>query len=94
MIATIAEVVAQEHESPEALVAALVEREEYIKQVLTLAGAQFGLRPFIVAEVLAEVGLGNALSEEERAYVHQTYIHGMEQLQAEYEQYRRDHPEQ
>lgn len=67
---------------PEGLKGALLNREDGMKDVLNLAGAQFGLYPFIVAEVLAQVGLGTPLSEEERTYIRQEFVAGMENLRA------------
>lgn len=69
---------------PEGLKRALIAREDGMKDILSLAGAQFGLYPFIVAEVLAQVGLGSEPSEEERGYIRQQFTAGMEELQAQY----------
>lgn len=62
------------------LVAALVEREQEASDVLRIIGAQFGMFPEIVAEALAEVGLGNPLSQEERAIIHHQYVALMQRL--------------
>lgn len=68
------------------MVAALVEREDGIADILRLAGAQFGMYPQIVAEVLAEAGLGSPLAEPERAMVRRQFIELMEQLRVQFEQ--------
>ena len=58
--------------------AALVNREDQMRDVLHLAGQQFGLYPQIVAEVLAEVGLGTPPSETERAMIRRNFDDLME----------------
>lgn len=79
---TVHEIVSQHaNATPEALVAALLAREDEMRDRLYLAGAQFGLFPFIVTEVLAEVGLGTPPSEAERAMIHHNFVAGMEDLQ-------------
>lgn len=65
---------------PEALLSALYTREDTLKIVFNLAGAQFGLMPFIVSEVLAQVGLGTPMSDEERALIHRNFQAGMEEI--------------
>jgi hypothetical protein len=70
---------------PEGLRRALIAREDGMRDILTLAGAQFGLYPFIVAEVLAQVGLGSTPTEEERVYIRRAFDEGMEQLRTAYE---------
>lgn len=65
------------------LEAALVEREEAMADILRLAGAQFGLFPEIVAEVLAQVGIGRPISTEQRAMIHANFHALMERLQSE-----------
>lgn len=62
------------------LIGALTEREDNMADILRLAGMQFGMFPFIVAEVLAQVGLGTAPTEEARDMIRQSYISGMEEL--------------
>ena len=69
----------------EGLRRALLAREDGMKDILTLAGAQFGLYPFIVAEVLAQVGLGTEPSEEERVYIRRAFEVGMEELRRQFE---------
>lgn len=63
-----------------ALLTALIEREVAIADYLRIIGSNMGLYPFIVAEALAEVGLGQPLSEEERALIHNQYHIGMQEL--------------
>jgi hypothetical protein len=60
---------------------ALVDREDQIVEVLHLAGVQFGLFPQIVAEVLAEVGLGTPKSETERAMIRRSFTELMAAIQ-------------
>lgn len=59
---------------------ALVEREDQIVEVLHLAGVQFGLFPQIVAEVLAEVGLGTPKSDTEREMIRRSFVELMEAM--------------
>jgi hypothetical protein len=61
---------------------ALVNREEQMAGVLHLAGQQFGLFPQIVAEVLAEVGMGAPKTTEERVMIHSSFHILMEQIAA------------
>lgn len=63
------------------LTSALVEREDVIKEQLSMAGMQFGLFPQIVAEVLAEVGMGSPLSTEQRALIRTQFTTLMEEIQ-------------
>jgi hypothetical protein len=72
------------------LVAALVEREEAIADQLRLAGAQFGLYPEIVAEVLAQVGFGAPITPEQRQLIHDQFVNLMNTLQEQYRQQRGD----
>lgn len=58
----------------------LVNREDAMAEVMFLAGMQFGLFPQIVAEVLAEVGLGTPKSEDEREMIRHSFTNLMEQL--------------
>lgn len=59
----------------------LLAREDAIVGLLHLAGMQFGLFPQIVAEVLAQVGLGTPKGEEERAMIRASFTHLMEEIQ-------------
>lgn len=68
-------------ETKAALTTALLAREDEVADRLRLIGAQFGMFPQIVAEALAEVGLGTPLSPEERALVHSQFHLLMTQLQ-------------
>lgn len=79
-MSTIAELVERHGDNKEALVGALQEREDQMKDRLGMAGAQFGLFPFIVAAVLVDVGLGTPPSDEERALIHNTFNEGMSAL--------------
>lgn len=80
-MSTVAELVERHADNKDALVGALQEREDNIKQRLNIAGTQFGLMPFIVAAVLVDVGLGTPPSDEERALIQQNYVNGMRALQ-------------
>lgn len=73
------------HVNPETLMALLIAREDNMADHLRLAGAQFGLLPWIVAEVVAELGLGTPLSDEERQMVRQNFVNGMEELRRQAE---------
>lgn len=61
--------------------AQLVNREDAMVGILHMAGVQFGLFPQIVAEVLAEVGLGTPRSDEEREMIRLSFNTLMEQIQ-------------
>lgn len=63
------------------LTAALVEREDEMADLFRLAGMQFGLYPWIVAEVFADVGIGTPPTEENRTLIRAQFIAGMEELQ-------------
>ena len=65
---------------PDALRAMLVTREDLMADHLRLAAQQFGLMPQIVAEVVAQLGLGTQPTEEERALIHQNFVALMEQI--------------
>ena len=62
------------------LVAALVEREQAMADTLHQAGMQFGLFPQIVAEVLAQVEMGEPITTEQRALIHGQFHQLMEQI--------------
>lgn len=64
------------------VLAALQAREDTIRDGLFLAGSRFGLFPQIVAEVLAEVGLGTPYTEAERAMIRQNFTGLMDQIAA------------
>ena len=64
------------------LTAALMEREQAMADTLRQAGMQFGLFPQIVAEVLAQVEMGEPVSTEQRAMVHFQFHGLMEQIAA------------
>lgn len=80
-MSTIAEVVQQHDGNVEALVGALVAREDQMRDRLMQAGMQFGLYPFIVSAVLLEVGLGTPPSEAEAQMIRRNYAEGMQALQ-------------
>lgn len=63
------------------MVLALRTREDQIADVLRQIGAQFGLHPEIVAEVLSNyVPLGTQLSDTERQMIHTNYVNHIEEL--------------
>lgn len=75
-IASIGSVLAQFQSEPvdwQAVEQALLAREDHVVDVLHSAGMQFGLFPQIVAEVLAEVGLGHPRSAAERQMLRDQY---------------------
>ncbi len=63
-----------------ALTQALVDREQAMVDVLHQAGMQFGLFPQIVAEVLAQVEMGEPIPTEQRALIHSQFHLLMEQI--------------
>src|SRR5262245_57311002 len=67
---------------PEALVEALVAREEAIVGLLHLAAMQFGMYPQIVAKVILDVGLGAPKSEPEKQMIEGAFVHLMQQIEA------------
>jgi hypothetical protein len=64
------------------LVQALVDREQAMADTLRQAGMQFGLFPQIVAEVLAQVEMGEPVPTTERAMIHSNFHLLMEQFAA------------
>lgn len=64
----------------EALAALFEAREDAALDYMRLAGAQFGMYPFIVAKVLAQTGLGTPLSDQEQQAIHDAYVAGMNAL--------------
>ena len=67
-------------EERQTLTRVLTVREDVMADHFRMAGMQFGLYPWIVAEVFAEVGIGTPLSEVERGVVRQQFEAGMEEL--------------
>jgi len=65
---------------PESLTAALVQREQAMADLLRMAGVQFGMYPQIVAEVLAEIEMGEPISVEQRTMIHSQFHLLMEQI--------------
>ena len=64
------------------LVQALVDREQAMADTLRQAGMQFGLFPQIVAEVLAQVEMGEPIPTVERSMIHSQFHLLMEQFAA------------
>lgn len=88
---SIAEVVGQfdlSLEQRQQMEAALLHREDHIADRLRMAGVQFGLFPQIVAEVLADVGIGTPLPEAERNMVRQAYTQLMTEIEAAFREGR------
>lgn len=71
---------------PEALVAALVEREDEVADMLRLAGIQFGVYPAIVAKVFKDVGLGTPPDETLAALIDAQFVALMEAFQRAHDQ--------
>lgn len=59
----------------------LITREDQMAGIFFLAAQQFGMFPQIVAEVIAEAGLGTPPSEEEREIIRRNFTNLMEQIQ-------------
>jgi hypothetical protein len=66
--------------NPDVLRALLVAREDNMADHLRLAGAQFGLIPELVAAVIADLGLGTPLSDEERIIIRNNFINKMREI--------------
>jgi hypothetical protein len=66
--------------NPDVLRALLVAREDNMADHLRLAGAQFGMFPEIVAAVIADLGLGTPLADEQKAVIRQNFINKMREL--------------
>lgn len=64
----------------DALTNALMQREEAMADVLRQAGMQFGLFPQIVAEVLAQVEMGEPITSTQREMIHAQFHALMEQI--------------
>ena len=60
-------------------------REDNMADVLRLAGVQFGLFSEIVAEVLAEVGLGTPIDDNQRMFIRRQFAELMQRLREEHE---------
>jgi hypothetical protein len=65
--------------------ARLYAREDNMADLFRLAGVQFGLFPQIVAEVLAEAGLGTPIDDAERLHIRRNFAVLMERLREEHE---------
>lgn len=61
----------------------LLVREDGMADHLRLAAQQFGMYPEIVAEVMAEVGLGTPVSDEARMLIRNNFVTLMRRLQSE-----------
>lgn len=78
-MSTLAEILSRHVVGDEAgLLAELTAREDRIADQLRQAGLLFGLYPEIVAEVVAECGLGTPLGPEARRYVRHQFVARMQ----------------
>lgn len=68
------------------LVVALTDREDQIRESLTIIAARLGTFPEFVAEAFAEVGLGTPPSPEVREMLRRQFAARMEWLQEQYRQ--------
>lgn len=66
--------------NPDVLRALLVAREDNMADMLRLAGQQFGLFPELVAEVVAELGMGSQPTPEERQIIRNNFVEKMREL--------------
>jgi len=64
----------------------LVGREQAMSDMFRLAGAQFGLYPQIVAEVLAEAQMGEPIEAAQREMIRAQFVALMEELQRQHGQ--------
>lgn len=71
-------------ERPETLAHWLTEREETMADHLRERGTQLGTFPQFVAEALAEVGMGKAITPEHREYLRQQYLALKQHLEADH----------
>lgn len=68
--------------APQVLIAHLVAREEAMAGMLRMAGMQFGMYPQIVAEILAEVQMGEPISADQRTMIRVQFNDLMTQIAA------------
>lgn len=68
--------------NPDVLRALLVAREDNMADHLRLAGLQFGLIPELVAAVIADLGLGTPLSDDEKAIIRNNFQEVMRRIAA------------
>jgi beta-galactosidase/beta-glucuronidase len=84
---SIEEVVREKQDAPpEALVAALMEREDEMADTLRMAGIQFGVYPAIVAKVFKDVGIGTPPTEDVGKMIDAQFVALMEAFQRAAEQ--------
>jgi hypothetical protein len=76
-------------ESRRALVNTLQQREDLMADMMREVAMRFGMYPEIVAEALAEIGVGTPIEQTQRDYIRTQFTALMERLQ---EEYRRNHP--
>ena len=62
------------------LTRALLAREDEMADLFRLAGIQFGLYPWIMAEVFADVGIGTPIDEAQRQMIRAQFEQGMVEL--------------
>lgn len=76
-------------ESRASLVTTLQAREDLMADMMRETAARFGMYPEIVAEALAEIGVGSPIDQAQRDYIRTQFVALMERLQ---EEYRRNNP--
>lgn len=79
-MSTIEEIVGQNHDAPDALIAALTDREDKIADNIRMAAIQFGAMPQFTAKVLMDLGLGSPVSEEQRALIDAQFLDTINQM--------------
>jgi hypothetical protein len=84
-IPTVKDVV-ESHEGADkdALIAALIEREDQIADHLRVAGAQLGTFPEFVAKVLADTGLGTPVDAETKMLLNRQFTERLAWLQEQF----------
>jgi len=69
-----------------ALESALLAREDEMADELRMAGMNLGAMPELVAEAIAEIGIGTPPAPEMRELIHQQFHARMEWLQEQFRQ--------
>lgn len=71
-------------ETRAAILSSLLQREDYMADLIRAAGMQFGLFPEIVAKVIQDVGLGSPKTPEEQEYINAQFAGLMQRLREEH----------
>lgn len=67
-----------------ALIEELISREQGIATTLSVIGIEnFGLHPEFIADVFAQLGVGEPLTTEERTMIHENAVRHMQELMNE-----------